>query len=232
MNKLALLSIVLSVFIAGCSSPTTESLPPETTDEAVVSTDTQQVDIEPVDIKANIDDSVYEPYEKVNSSQTIEQFGSRLDDIQVLREQFAEHAITSGKCEAVSMSEVKLDSDINNPEFFMFCVKDGKEEQIYSNETDIKAAAPLLNRDEAGLSDIDATQFCVEQIRNNTKEYADVDIHSFADQTFFKMADGSSEVKIGFDVTNALNAKIPYLAKCNFDRDGNAIDFSITQGKR
>ena len=222
MKKL-LLSIVLSAFMVGCGSSDDVGVAEKADTKAVA---------QPVNIKDSIDSSVYKPYTADNEPTAIKQFGSRLDDIQALREQFAEQAITSSKCEKVTASEIKLDSDIKNPEFFMFCLKDGKEEQVYSNEADIKANAPLLSKDEKGLSDKDATTACIKLIENNTKEYSKVDINYIADQTFVKMADGSAQVKIGFDVTNAFDVEVPYLASCNFDKDGNETDFSMTQGKR
>lgn len=221
--KRILLSIALSVLMVGCGS--TDEV------ETVEKVETKAVE-QPINVKDSIDTSVYKPYTSDNEPTAIKQFGSRLDDIQALREGFAEQAITSGKCEKVTASEVKLDSDIKNPEFFMFCLKDGKEEQIHSNEADIKANAPLLSKNEKGLNEKDATTVCIKLIKSNTNEYSKVDINYITDQTFVKMADGSAQVKIGFDVTNAFNAEVPYLASCNFDKDGNETDFSITQGKR
>lgn len=138
--KIIFIPIFLSAFIVSCSNPTDEVSPIET----VTSNDApnEVVQTVNVNIKDNIDNSVYEPYEAVNSPKAIEQFGSRIDDVQALREQFAESAINSGECEKVTASEVKLDSDLNNLEFFIFCLKDGQSErQIYSRESDIKSAA-------------------------------------------------------------------------------------------
>lgn len=217
------LAVMLSIYMVGCGTSDEVNVGEKAETEAVA---------QPVNIKDSIDSSVYKTYTSDDEPTAIKQFGSRLDDIQALREQFAEQAVTSGKCEKVTASEVKIDSDIKNPEFFIFCLKEGKEKQIYSNEADIKANAPLLSKDEKGLNDKDATTACIKLIENNTKEYSKVDINYIADQTFLKMVDGSAQVKIGFDVTNAFNAEVPYLASCNFDKDGNETDFSMTQGKR
>lgn len=127
--------LFLSVFIVACSNPTDEITPNNTND---VSSKVMMS----ANVKDSIDDSVYEPYEIVNSPKAVKQFSSRMDDIQLLREQFAESAIISGECEKVTMSEVKLDSDLNNPEFFIACFKTGQSErQIYSRESDIRSAA-------------------------------------------------------------------------------------------
>lgn len=90
----------------------------------------------------NIDKSVFIPYDRKNNKKVFEQYGSRMQDIQPLREQMARKAITSGKCERVRMSEVKLDEDINHLVLFVFCSKkdgnDYKEIQIYASESDLK----------------------------------------------------------------------------------------------
>lgn len=223
--KRILLSVVLSGLMVGCGSSD------EVATTEKVEGGTVKVE-QPVSVRDSISDSVYAPYNPDNDRKAIQQFGSRMDDIQALREQFAEQAVTSGKCEKVTMSEVKLDSSLDNPEFFLSCWDGVSEEQIYSNEADIKASAPLLSKEEKGLIDNDATTACIRLIENNTKQFADVEINYIADQTFVKMADGSSEVKIGFDVTNEFDVEEPYLATCHFDIDGNKTDFAITQGKR
>lgn len=226
--KRILLSIGLSALMVGCGSSDEVATTEKVESETLKVDNVEQT----ASVRDSISDSVYAPYNPDNDRKAIQQFGSRMDDIQALREQFAEQAITSGKCEKVTMSEVKLDSPLDSPEFFIACWDGSKEEQIYSNEADIKASAPLLSKDEKGLSDSDATKICIKNIKDNTKEFSNVKINYIADQTFVKMADGSSEVKIGFDVTNALNAEVPYLASCKFDIDGNETDFTITQGKR
>lgn len=137
-DKITWIPIILSAFIVACSSPADEKPPIET----AINNDLTSEVTQSVDVKHSVDSSVYEHYETLNSPKAIEQFGSRIDDIQVLREQFAESAIISGECEKVTMSEVKLDSDLNNPEFFIFCLKNGQSEQIYSKESDIKTAVP------------------------------------------------------------------------------------------
>lgn len=189
--------------------------------------------------ESKIDEGVYIPYSYENNKQIFDRFGAqRVIGIQQLREKLAEQAIASGKCTEVTMSEVSIDGDINNPNLYVWCYTEAskgskaKEYQIYATENDIKNNAPLLGLNDRGLSDSEATTICRRQILNNTKEYSDVKVHYLADQTFFKKTDGSSIIKVGVTITNDFGVKLPHLATCGFDENGSITYFDILRGSR
>lgn len=181
----------------------------------------------------NIDKGVYVPYDTINNKQIFDQYGSRMQDIQPLRRLMAERAILGGKCEKVTMSEVKLDEDANNLVLFVWCInKDANEVQIYASESDLRSNAPLLSKDEIGLSDSDALVKCERLIKNDTKGYSKVKIHSILDSTVFKTTQGTSTVKIGLSIVNDVGVKIPYFATCSFDINGNNTYYDRLRGSR
>lgn len=188
----------------------------------------------PVSSREKIDKSVYIPYNYNDNKQVFDIFGAQhANSMQPIRQKLAEQAISSGQCTKVNMSEVSIDSDINNPDYFVWCYtegvggKPGNEYQIYATESAIKSNAPLISKDDRGLSDSEATATCRRQIINNTREFSNIKVHYIADQIFLKNTDGSSIIKVGVTITNDLGVDLPHRATCKFNEAGNITYFDI-----
>ena len=178
--------------------------------------------------RSKIDPSVYKPYNNVDNKLALQQFGSRAQDIQNLRVLFAEKVMQEGLCESVSMSEVVLDSSLQNPNFYVWCQKPNAREQvqIYASEQQIRGGGI---GQEIGLSETEAVVRCRRIILDNTKNLSDVKVHYIADSVFTKYNDGTgnSRVVVGFSGKNAFNQKLSYRATCDFNKEGGPTGFSV-----
>lgn len=177
--------------------------------------------------KTRIDKRVYEHYEPINSPQVVEQFGGKLSEIQGLREQLAKKAIDTNVCEKVNMSEIQLDSDFDNPNFFLWCFNNGKEEQYYQTAEQIKRGQDILNKDQLGISEKEATLQCKDFIERNTNNLYEKKIHYIADSVFMKNTDGTAKSIIGVSGKNAFGVKMRLRAFCYFDANKSIVDFSL-----
>lgn len=91
--------------------------------------------------QVSISGDVYVPYNEETNKEIFEQYGSRIKDIQPLRELMAERVALSGMCENVGLSAVQLNEDVNNLVFVVLCTNKVGEEyshvQIFATEKEL-----------------------------------------------------------------------------------------------
>lgn len=155
------------------------------------------------------------PYDAVNHPKTIEQYGSRLKEIEQFRRKAAEMAIDSGKCdfaEIVELSNSK--SSLKHLHFWIDC-RNG--ERIRLDEIEIKRKSSILTQKEKAWDESSARIACRNAIKVRALIPTEVDIHDIIGTSFYKAPITHNVIlTMDFDAKNAFGVEIYYTAKCYF----------------
>lgn len=147
----------------------------------------------------------------------VQQYKSRLDEIEKYKVKAAEMALDSGKCDFVEVSDLSTNkSSLNNLIFWVDCKN---QQRFYLTENEIKSKnnTKISTQSEKAIPQQKAVEFCQNEIKRSTLIPSDLDIHTFFGTSYYKAPITSNVVvEINFDVKNAFDKTIKYKAKCYF----------------
>lgn len=164
-----------------------------------------------------ISPSAFSPYSKEDYPDTFSKYGSRINEIEILRRKAAEVVVDSGKCDYVLMSELSMDnsSTVDNPQFWIDC---RNKQRIYISELQIKNYSPILTQEEKSWDKHSAISACQKAIKDRALIPSKVDIHTILGTTYYKApATHNVVLRMDFNARNALGTEIPYTATCHFE---------------
>jgi hypothetical protein len=155
------------------------------------------------------------PYTKAQYPKTVQQYGSRLPEIEKMRRKAAEMAVDSGKCDQVQMVELSdSKSTLDHLHFWVDC-RNG--ERIYLDEHQIAAGSPVKTQKEKAWTKDAALQACSQAIKDRALLPSEVDIHVILGTEFYQAPTTHNMVlRMNFDAKNAFGAELPYTATCHF----------------
>lgn len=170
------------------------------------------------------------PYTTENGHpKTVEKYGARLPEIEVLRKKAAEMALDSGKCDFVEMSELSdMKSTLDHLHFWVDCKN---KQRIYLDEFQINIDDKVLTQEEKSWGRNSAFEACREAILERALIPSDVDIHVVSGTAFYKAPISHNVVlHMNFDAKNGFGVSIPYTATCHFlPGEVGTIDIKIRQ---
>lgn len=162
-----------------------------------------------------ISSSALSPYTKQGYPKTVEKYGSRLEEIELLRRKAAEMAVDSGKCDFVLMSELSdSKSSLSELHFWVDCKN---KQRIYLDEFQIASKSNVLTQEEKSWDKSSALKACQQAIITRSLIPSEVDIHTILGTSFYKAPTTHNVVlRMDFDAKNAFGSEIPYTATCYF----------------
>lgn len=192
-------SIALSVYL-GSKSPNAE----QTENTITPSTPEEQIPA-----------YVIAPYTKSEYPDIFKKYKKFIPRINKLRVDAAKQAISSKKCDMVSMSELDIErSTKNNFSVFIDCQNKAR---IYISEADIKSKKTLHTEKEKSWNEKEAMSMCMDYIRDSAKNPNSVDMHAFGGINHFTAeTTGNVVVDIEFDAKNDINNELTFIAHCVF----------------
>jgi hypothetical protein len=152
------------------------------------------------------------PYTKKSYPKWVEEYKSRLQELEKMRRKAAEMALDSGKCDYVSGVDLSTQSSLNNIILFIDCKN---KERIYLNESEIKKNTKIRTQSEKSWSKDSAIKACEFEIKSRALIPSAVDIHNVTGTSYYKAPVTSNVViNMNFDAKNALGEVAKYKATC------------------